>query len=176
MTLAEGLVGYFDYLVRARAKLLDWVRAVPASVYTQTFPVGHGSIRATLVHIAAVEWGYAEVLAKGEITAEHFRRDNPFMVEQLAEFEPFVAAWERQRPVTRRALADLGDPARPASMIARGATPPVRYQLTAGGCAGHILFHEIHHRAQVMAMLRQAGVAAENLDYSVLMMQRIPLT
>jgi hypothetical protein len=54
-------------------------------------------------------------------------------------------------------------------------TPPERWRLTAGGVGGQILFHEIHHRAQVMVMLRQIGIAAENLDYSILMMQRLPL-
>jgi len=29
------------------------------------------------------------------------------------------------------------------------------------------LMHEVHHRAQAMAMLRQLGVAAQNLDYGV---------
>ena len=48
----------------------------------------------------------------------------------------------------------------------------MRVGATAGGIAGQLLFHEVHHRAQVMAMLRQAGVAAENLDYSVLMWER----
>jgi uncharacterized damage-inducible protein DinB len=28
-----------------------------------------------------------------------------------------------------------------------------------------MLMHEIHHRAQAMAMLRQLGVEAQNLDY-----------
>ncbi|HKV44310.1 MAG TPA: DinB family protein [bacterium] len=51
----------------------------------------------------------------------------------------------------------------------------MRFQLMAGGLAGQILFHEIHHRAQIMAMLRQAGVAAQNLDYTMLMVQRVPL-
>jgi uncharacterized damage-inducible protein DinB len=50
-TLSEGLVTYFDYVVRARAKLLDWVRQVSPSVYTQPFSVGHGCIRATLLRV-----------------------------------------------------------------------------------------------------------------------------
>lgn len=175
-TLAEGLVAYFDYLVRARATLLDWVRRAPPPAYTRTFLLGHGSIRATLLHVAGAEWGYVEALRKGEISAEEARQRNPFTVERLPEFEPLAAAWDRQRPVTRQALADLGDPDRPTAMVARDMTPPMRFQLTAGGIAGQLLFHEIHHRGQVMAMLRQAGVAAQNLDYSVLMVQRSPLT
>ncbi len=27
-----------------------------------------------------------------------------------------------------------------------------------------MLFHEVHHRAQAMAMLRQLGIEAQNLD------------
>jgi len=74
------------------------------------------------------------------------------------------------------ALADLGDPNRSTDMLVRDLTPPIRLRLTAGGLAGQILFHEIHHRAQVMAMLHQAGIAAQNLDYTLLMVERIALT
>ena len=175
-TLADGLVAYFDYLVLARGQLLEWVRRAPPSAYTQPFPIGRGSIRATLLHVAGAEWGYAEVLERGEVSGEEISQNNPFTVERLPELEPFVAAWDRQRPVTRQALGGLGDPARPTVMVARRMTPPMRFQLTAGGIAGQVLFHEIHHRAQVMAMLRQIGIAAENLDYSVLMVQRTPLS
>jgi uncharacterized damage-inducible protein DinB len=115
-------------------------------------------------------------LAKGEVTAQEIRQNNPFTVERLPEFEPFISAWDRQRPITRQALADLGDPDRPTAMLARDLTPPMRFQLTAGALAGQILFHEIHHRAQAMAMLRQAGIAAQNLDYTLLTVQRVPLT
>ena len=51
----------------------------------------------------------------------------------------------------------------------------MRIRTTAGGIAGQLMFHEVHHRAQVMAMLRQVGVAAENLDYSVLQFERTPV-
>ena len=51
----------------------------------------------------------------------------------------------------------------------------MRTRTTAEGIAGQLLFHEVHHRAQVMAMLRQAGVAAENLDYSGLVWERTPI-
>ncbi len=163
---------FFDYLVTARGRLLEWVGAQPASAYTQTFPIGLGSIRATLLHTAAAEWGYTQRLAG----TDYEPKDNPFTVERLPEFEAFAAAWDRQRPVTSRVLADLGDPARPIETVSRMFTPPMRIRATAGGLAGQLLFHEIHHRAQVMAMLRQVGVKAENLDYSVLMFGRTPVT
>jgi len=85
-----------------------------------------------------------------------------------------AAAWDRQRPVTRQALVEIADPVRPIDWVPPDLMPPERRRPTAGGMGGQILFHEIHHRARVMAMLRQVGVAAQNLDSSVLMTERLP--
>ena len=79
------------------------------------------------------------------------------------------------RPCGITALSEISDPDRPIDWVRADLTPPERWRLTARGMGGQILFHEIHHRAQVMAMLRQVGIPAENLDYSVLMVQRLPL-
>ena len=163
---------FFDYLLEARGRLLGWVREQPPAVYTRTFPIGLGSIRATLVHTAAAEWAYVERLGGRSVSLA----DSPFTVEQQPEFEPFVAAWERQAPATRRALADLGDSRRPVEFVSQLGPKPSRVRTTAGGIAGQLLMHEVHHRAQVMAMLRQTGVVAENLDYSVLAWERTPLS
>jgi uncharacterized damage-inducible protein DinB len=164
-------VHLFDYLLVARRRLLEWIRAQPSSVYTQTFPIGLGSIRATLVHTAAAEFGYTQRIAG----KNYAPKDNPFGVERYPEFEAFAAAWDRQAPATRESLSRLGDPARPIAYEGRYFNPPVRVRTTAGGIAGQLLFHEVHHRAQVMAMLRQVGVKAENLDYSVLIYEHTPL-
>lgn len=162
---------FFDYLVKARRKLLDWVRSQPQSVYMQTFPIGLGSIRTTLLHIAAAEWAYVQRLAGRDAALA----ESPFTPERLPQFEPFQAAWEQQVPTTRATLAHLGDLGRIVEFTSRIGTTRARARATAAGIAGQMLFHEVHHRAQVMAMLRQAGVAAENLDYSVLIFERTPI-
>ena len=36
---------------------------------------------------------------------------------------------------------------------------------TAGDIALNLCFHEVHHRAQAMAMLRLLSIPAQNLDY-----------
>ena len=164
---------FFDYLVTARAKLLRWVREQPPAVYTQKFPVGLGSVRDTLIHIASAEYGYVQRLrGRGSLP-----EDNPFDAEPPLELEPLIAAWDRQRPATRETLAAIEDPNRPIEYVPklRSYPTPIRVRTVAGGIAGQLLFHEIHHRAQVMAMLRQAGAVAENLDYSLLMEERTPL-
>ncbi len=162
---------FFDYLVKARGRLLEWVGAQPSGVYTRKFPIGLGSIRATLVHTAAAEWAYVERLAGKDVPIG----DSPFTVERQPEYEAFAAAWAARASITRNALANLGDPARSVEFVSRMGPKPMRVRTTGGGIAGQLLFHEVHHRAQVMAMLRQAGVAAENLDYSVLTFERTPI-
>jgi len=162
---------FFDYQVRARGKLLDWVGGQPSEVYTRKFPLGLGSIQATLLHTASAEWAYVRRLSGRDVSPG----ESPFTVERQPEFEPFVEAWTQQVPVTREALVNLGDPKRSVEFTSRMGPKAMRVRATAGGIAGQLLFHEVHHRAQVMAMLRQAGVAAENLDYSVLVWERTPV-
>ena len=161
-------VHFFDYLVVARVHLHDWIGAQPHGLYTREYPFGLGSIRATLTHVADIEWGYVQRLRGRDYT----RADSPFTVERYPTLPALSAAWRVQQPVTRAALAGLGDPSRLIEYVSRNFIPPRRTRTTAGGVAGQLLFHEVHHRAQVMAMLRLAGVPAQDLDYSRLMWER----
>jgi uncharacterized damage-inducible protein DinB len=166
-------VRLFDYLAGARGRLLAWVRDLHAErpgTYTITFPFGHGSIRATLLHVAAAEWAYVERLRGRDFPLS----ESPFTSDKLPALDPFVRAWEAQAARTRAAIGALVDPRRPVEFISRIGPVPVRAQATAGEIIVHMALHEVHHRAQVMAMLRQSGVAAENLDYSILAFTRTP--
>lgn len=156
---------FFDYLVAARGPLFGWIEGGPDDVYARAFPFGLGSIRATLLHIAEVEWGYARRLAG----KDHVRTASPFTGERHAALPPLIEAWTAQRPATRRAIAAITDPARRIEYVSRNFAPPRHIRTTAGGIAWQMLFHEVHHRAQVMAMLRLAGVPAQDLDYRRLM-------
>jgi uncharacterized damage-inducible protein DinB len=168
-TSTVDLAQYFDYLCVAREKVLEWVGSLPSEAYTRSFPFGRGSIRATLVHVADAQRGYTERLEGQEYSAT----GNPFCVERVPAFESLVLAWAQLNPRTRRVLAGLGDGSRRIVYASRMLAPGKRLLGTAGGIAAQLLFHEVHHRAQVMAMLRQLGVAAENLDYNNLMFERI---
>lgn len=165
-------VHFFDYLVLARGRLLDWIGAQPADLYSRAYPFGLGSIRATLLHVADIEWGYVQRLERRDYT----RADSPFTVERYPTLAALSAAWRTQQPTTRAALAGLGDPSRTVEYVSRNFTPPRRTRTTAGGLAGQLLFHEVHHRAQVMTMLRLGGVPAQDLDYSRLMWERTSVT
>jgi uncharacterized damage-inducible protein DinB len=76
-TSPMDFAAFFDYLLKARGRLLEWVRAQPSEVYTRTFPIGLKSVRATLVHTAASEWSYVEQLAGRDVSLG----GSPFTVE-----------------------------------------------------------------------------------------------
>jgi uncharacterized damage-inducible protein DinB len=165
-------VHFFDYLVLARAPLLDRIGSQPDELYTRAYPFGLGSIRATLIHVADTEWGYVQRLTGRDYT----REESPFTEARYLGLALFAAAWRAHEPATRQALAAVDDPSRPVAYVSRNVTPSQRVRTTAGGLAGQLLFHEVHHRAQVMVMLRLAGVPVQDLDYSRLVWERAPET
>lgn len=155
----------YEYLAAARARLLDWVGQLTPEQYAQEFPIGHGSVRATLVHVAAAEWGYVRRL-RGEPVPP--LEERPFFQYNAEPFPPFRAAWEEQAEQTRQALREVPDWSRPVEYVSTFGGRRRRYRTTAAGVATQLVVHEVHHRAQVMHMLRQLGLPARNLDYSAL--------
>ncbi len=158
----------YEYLALAREKLFGWVGRLPYEQYVQEFPIGLGSIRATLVHMASAEWAYVRRLRNDPVPPPHER---PFAQYATTEFAPLEQAWREQADQTRQVLRAVMDWSQPVVYTATSGDRVRRYRTTAAGIAAQLLFHEIHHRAQVMAMLRQLGVPVESLDYSQLMFQ-----
>lgn len=135
----------FDYLAAARGRLLGWVRDLHAErpgAYVQAFPFGLGSIRATLLHVAAAEWAYVERLAGRAFPLS----DSPFTVAALPGFEAFARAWDGQAVRTRAAVGGLHDPARPVEFVSRVGPVPMRARATAGEILLHMALREVHHR------------------------------
>lgn len=160
----------YEYLVKARQKLLDWVRPLTLEQYTQEFPFGKKTIRDTLVEIPLAEWNYGTRLIGESIPP---RDQHPIVRYYQTAFAPLEDAWDELAERTRGILRDERDWARVIEYVARPANrPPIRIRATAGGLATQLIVHEVHHRAQVMAMLRQLSIAAQDLDYSILMFQR----
>jgi len=163
----------YEYLEKARATLLDWVRPLTLEQYTKEFPFGKKTIRDTLVEIPLAEWIYGRRLV-GEPAPP--REQQPFVKYYQTEFAPLEDAWRELADHTRGLLRAERDWARSVEYIIRPPNrPAVQIHATAGGLATQLICHEVHHRAQVMAMLRQFGISAENLDYSALMVQRTEL-
>ncbi|HEY3248683.1 MAG TPA: DinB family protein [bacterium] len=162
-----------DYVVTARAKLLDWVRPLTLEQYTQEFPLGLKTMRKTMVEIASGEWTYTRRLRGEELPPVD---DRPFHRFEDTDFAALEPVWREETEQTGRMLREITDWTTPVEYLVRVPDRPViRIQTTTGGIAAQMLFHEIHHRAQAMAMLRQLGIPAQNLDYSLFMYHRTEL-
>jgi uncharacterized damage-inducible protein DinB len=103
--------------------------------------------------------------------------DNPFSTDKMAAFEQVESAWRALAGDTRALLEQTADWDAPVEygIYTQGTgSPAVRIRTTKAGIASQMVLHEVHHRPQVMSMLRHLGVPAQNLDYSALMFDRQP--
>ncbi len=152
----------YEYLVKARSRIIQRVRELTYNQYRQQFPFGHRTVRKTLVHIVDVEWWYTRIL-RGQPGDQY-----PFNRYLKTRFEPLAQAWEEQAEETRRTLRDVRDWG--AQVESWWTTKRWRrgIRTTASAVAIQLLFHEVHHRAQVMTMLRALDAPVQGVDYSLL--------
>ena len=159
----------YDVLTQARQKLFGWIRPLSQAQYTQIFTFGLGTLRATAIEMARVEWLYGLRLQRP--SAPLPPRDQwPIGEERQPAFRELEAVWTEQAPRTRAILAAISDWNTMVEYRRVQPGPPEKVTLVSaikGDLAMQMLMHEVHHRAQAMAMLRQLGVAAQNLDYGV---------
>lgn len=159
----------YAYLIEARRHLFDRVRALSPAQYAKQFPFGHGSVRATLVHMAAIEWWYTSMLEGRTAPKTRPAADTPSPFRRFSRtgFPPLETAWGRLAERTRRALRGESDWRRPVEdwWITKRWRRGIK--TTAAGVAIQLILHEVHHRAQVMAMLRQLGQPVQSINYSL---------
>jgi uncharacterized damage-inducible protein DinB len=154
---------HFDILLKSRRMLLDWVRARTPEQYIQEFPFGMKTIRATVVHLADAEWIYG-VRVRGE---DLDFANRPFTEERHPTLSSLEPAWTDLEASTRAWMRAERDWGRRIEITSRMRGKPMRIAFTPEKVALQMCYHEVHHRSQVMAMLRQMGVAAQNLDFSL---------
>src|SRR5438445_12794302 len=70
--MRDGRTGFdpvhlYEYLVKARAKLLDCVRQLTPAQYTQEFPFGLKTVRDTVVEIPLAAWTYIRRMRGDEV-------------------------------------------------------------------------------------------------------------
>jgi uncharacterized damage-inducible protein DinB len=163
----------YEYLATARERLFEWVRPLPAAEYLREFPIGLRTLGRTLTHIMICEFAYVErIRARPLPSYEQW----PIQDENPPPFATLEAAWREQAQTTRQTFAAVRDWHKEfeyrvtpdTSNIAR----PVIITASPADIATQMLVHEVHHRAQAMAMLRQLGLPAQDLDYNTLMYKR----
>lgn len=159
----------YDYLERARAKLLDWARPLTHEQFTRSFPFGLHTLSNTLAHMTLAEWGYWRLL-RGDRVYPPRREDWIIDDQALPPFADVERVWGHQAGRTRATIAEIEDWTKEFEY--REAEYPVIVTVSCGDVFTQLILHEVHHRAQAMAMLRQFGVAAQDLDYNDMMYKR----
>ncbi len=155
----------YDVLTQARQRLFNWVRPLSQAQYTQRFPFGLGTLRATLLEIVRAELVYGKRLREEPVPAPPLPATFPVSETNLPTFADLERFWTTQARETRATLAGISDWTRTVTRRIEEGDMVIVWTMTKADLATQMLLHETHHRAQVMAMLRQLGVEAQNLDY-----------
>jgi len=158
-------VRVYDVHTKARLKLFDWIRPLSQEQYTREFPFAHRTLRATMIELAMTELWLAMRLREDPMP-------RPFRWEQMPinetvhdTFPKLEATWREQAPRTRATLAGITDWDSVVRTVLIGTRRARTLTAAKRDIATQLLLHEVHHRAQAMAMLRHLGIAAEDLDY-----------
>ena len=160
-------VQLYDYLVLARARVLDAAAGLSLADHTRVFPIGLGTINATVIHTAMAEWFYIRRMTGVAVPPYE---QWPHKYESPPEFAVARAFWDVLAVETRRTLAGVKDW---HAMIRYQTLPepgdePRTIVTTPDGIATQLVLHEVHHRSQLMAMLRQLGRPVEDLDFGTM--------
>jgi uncharacterized damage-inducible protein DinB len=173
----------YDYLTTARQRVFDAVRPLPPEHYQRQFDFGLKTIGCTLAHLMISEWYYIERL-EGRPVPPYAQW--PIKYENPPAFEIIEKTWREQARNVRASIAAHGQRGEWSRKISWLSFPDdtrgnKRFQITAtaGDFLAQLTLHEVHHRAQLMAMLRllpAAGKPLEDLDYNALMFERVEAT
>jgi uncharacterized damage-inducible protein DinB len=93
----------------------------------------------------------------------------PIQYEKPPTFAEVESIWTRQAAETRAGLAAQSDWGRLIEYRTVRDGRPIIITTSPNDLLTQLALHEVHHRAQVMCMLRQLGVAAEDIDFNALM-------
>ena len=96
----------------------------------------------------------------------------PFQDETTPPFAVLESAWQEQASHTRNVIAAIRDWRAPLEYVTTRGEKPMIVTATPGDLFTQLALHKVHHRAQVMNMLRQLGVALADIDYDSIMFQR----
>jgi uncharacterized damage-inducible protein DinB len=157
-----NFVRVYDILNAARQRLFGWVRPLSQEEYTQQFPFGLHTLRATLIEIARVEHFYGKRLREEPVPTWD---DYPISETRQPAFGDLERVWTALAGETQATLAGITDWNHTVTRRIDQADKIIVSTATKADLATQLLFHEVHHRAQAMAMLRQLGIEAQNLDY-----------
>ena len=172
-------VKIYEYLMQVRERLFDAAREMSAEQWGREFTVGLKSIGATLTHLMISEWYYIERI-EGRVVPAY----EDWAVKYEAPHTPSLAEVERMwREQEKRVLGVVENEKNWKRKVSWVSFPDdtrgnKRFEIrtTAGDIFTQLVLHEMHHRAQVMMMMRDIGPPVkpvEDVDFNALMYERV---
>ena len=143
MDLLDRLLGHDAWTTR---QLLRRAESLTDEQLDRAFDIGRGSVRATLAHIIRNMEVWTDLMAGHEVRPAG-GTSVADLVGRLDDAASGLAALARD--VARRSAWD-------ERWLDTLDTPP--REKTYGGAIAHVITHSMHHRAQVLHMLRRLGV------------------
>ena len=159
-----------DYLIKTRRRVLDWMRPLSAEQYGRELRPGSRSIQRTMTHTLSSEWYYVQRIERRDVPPYE---EWSIREEEAPAFAALEAAWSKQDVETRVALnavRDWNTPFEYRVIDDEGKQKIVT--ASAGDLFTQLVLHEVHHRAQAMSMLRELGVALDDIDFNTTMYPR----
>ncbi|MBX3390927.1 MAG: DinB family protein [Phycisphaeraceae bacterium] len=166
----------YDYLVRSREKMFDAVRPLTFEQYGQRFDFALETIGATITHMMISEWYY---LARFRGLPVPPYSQWPVQYENPATFEVVEKNWQAQQREVRGVIGSERDWTRRIEYDSFADDAGKRWHIgaTAGDVLTQLALHEVHHRSQLMVMLRLLGARPlQDIDYNELMYERREIT
>jgi len=155
----------YDYLTKARSRIFDWIRPLTAEQYAREFPIGLGALGRILTHVMICEWSYMERI-RGNAVPPY--KEWPIQDETPPPFARLEEVWTAQARQTRDTLAAVPDWNAPIEYQVDWDGQPTIVSPSAADIFTQLSLHEVHHRAQIMNILRHLGVVMEDIDFNSL--------
>jgi uncharacterized damage-inducible protein DinB len=160
----------YSYLTLTRQRVFEWVRTLRAEQYTHDVPPWSRPLGGMLTHVMVSEWYYVQRIQGREVPPYD---EWPIRDEEPPPFDTLEITWTEQAGHTRSALSAVRDwHADLEYEVTDDEGRPCIVTTSAAGLFTQLVLHEVHHRAQVMGMLRKLGVEIEDLDFNAVMFER----
>lgn len=161
----------YDYLTRARGRVFDAVRPLGAAAHAREFQIGLGSLGRTLTHLMICEWAYIERM-QGRALPPY--ETWPIQDEMPPPFDVIESTWTKQAEHTRAAIEGVRDWSKTIEFRSAGDGPPLLVTASFADVITQMVVHEVHHRAQIVYMLRQLNATVPDLDFGAMTFDRRP--
>jgi uncharacterized damage-inducible protein DinB len=150
MDLLDRLLGHDAWTTR---HLLERCRELTDEQLDRQFDIGHRTVRATLLHIIRNVEGWA-VLMSGKGPREARMDDQDLAAMGVAAMSVRLDAASADLATVSRAVAARSG--WDESFFDTFDDPPTKKSF--GGGIAHVITHSMHHRAQLLYMLRRLGM------------------